>query len=284
MSWNYDPTKISHMYLPEESPIYTIQRERGALLVSLVTRSCLHVCEIINQDNTLYSLPLDLWKVEWGLSFNQILADIVFYQLITWDYDRDLCLWSDYRSKHGENITTHNCRIWSHGTYSIFDIEWDFIRLKKEDIEWQIIKYIKKLLSFNHYNSPITFQTIWPDYGLLDNNELVDRILKHTRELLYIYDSPEGKIFFLRQCWKAFSPWMSARNISEREDIWYDEDREQYDNLIYSLRNIYHHLSENYEELFYSREFTRSNLKGEIWIHFRQLIKWVKSYILSFLP
>jgi hypothetical protein len=290
---SYDPSKVTHLGLwitqntyPRHDEFVNREHYRQEILVSMVLRSCLNICEHIEEEWIVHSVPLDLTAVKEQLTLSQILADFVLYHLITWDTDRDLCWQNDYRSKEWENISTHNCRIWPNGTYSIFDLEWDFVRIEKKDIEFLIIQYIKDLLSPDKYDSPITHESIGPDLWLLDDEELVDRMLKTSKILLDQYDNPEWKIFFLKQSWMAFQ-WRNTNpnlDLSTKEDIWYDEDLERYNDFIFTTRNIHEHLSENYEELFCGTSFTRRTLKVEISKSFQLLRNWIKKYVRSFLP
>ena len=76
-----------------------------------------------------------------------MIADIILYQVLTGCSDRKIQLQDDPRTQTNEWIVPHNCRIFSQGTYSIFDIEGTFEKVEKDEVEELMYYHLKYLFS-----------------------------------------------------------------------------------------------------------------------------------------
>ena len=63
-------------------------------------------------------------------------------------------------------------------------------------------------------------------------------MLLNVNEFLNNYDWEEWRSFFLRQVVKARDYNTIPKDLKKKDDIWFDEDIERYENLIFTLKNI----------------------------------------------
>ncbi|MFA5917003.1 MAG: hypothetical protein WC850_02065 [Candidatus Gracilibacteria bacterium] len=243
MALNY-----SFLDIPEQQITY----DRGKhiseeVFFSLLCNGILNVCQLLqNKEGNDISIPINPECVDEKLVMQEILADISLVELLSSNsWDRTIFPSEDSRNTNGETITPNNCRIFSSGSYSVFDI--DNVKLKnipKSKILHNLYESIKSLYG-DIGTSPLDIH-ISSEYfiniGLL-NHVYGKRILKKVREFQDRYDNNKGKELFLRQISHSEFPVNFVRNeiksiISKLEDIWFDKDLEKYNNFIATLKNI----------------------------------------------
>ncbi len=231
--------------------------------------------------NKKISIPINPQNVEERLMFQQILADIVLYQLITWDNDRHITYDNDDRAKDWNVIKWHNCIIFREWTYSIFDIFDFWSSLSKEKVLEEIIISVRDLLE-NYYMD---------DQDQRDHIFLwfFDRMLVKVDMFLELYWWETWRKFFLRQVAHSRDPEPILHDIQGKDDIWYDMDIERYEALIYTLNNIREVISiQNIEEeildyMYWDYDFLKKELKTNLEkgrdLLFRILKFWIPNKI-----
>jgi len=235
----FDPTKATYLSPPDnqknfELPCFDWERyfkhyQDTQHFTSLLCNWILNVSQIIKKWKSNISIPINEKLVSEKLSYQEIISDIVLYQLITWEQDRSILLKSDMKSMW--EIQSHNCLIFREWTYSIFDIGDNGFKLEENEIFRQIVYSLRELYDnkyldeFNFYDclflSPEenNFINIWTQW-------FFQRMLSKVKEFLNRYDWEEWKDFFITQ--KKYScPDEDNKKILDR-----------YNNLIYTLKNI----------------------------------------------
>lgn len=241
----FDPTKVTFLYPPEwqhnyEDELFRLNEKSIEIFTSLIFNWILNVSQILDAwGKKRISIPINPEFVDEKLSFLEILSDIVLYQLITWEDDRWIHLTNDKRTKNWEYIKSHNCIIFSKGTYSIFDIYKFIHKIPKDEVFKKIFLNIRELYSNDFFTRDDFYFLLcaWFDDEIWKNNFFWRMLLK-VNEFLERYDWDEWKKFFLRQkAHSVNSDWMPSQ-LNEKEDFWYDKDEEEYENLIFTLKNI----------------------------------------------
>lgn len=239
---SFDPTKATYLKPPEDQTNYTIPftvwekyfpwSQNVQHFTSLLCHWILNVSQVLKAWKDNVSIPIREELVEEKLSFQEILADMVLYQLITWDWDRNLLPMS--WKKTWWKIQLHNCLIFSSWSYSIFDINdfWDVVEVIKEgDVLKEIIHNIRLLYDNKHLDDPDFFNWLFltpeeDDYNSVWKQWFFQRMLAKIDEFLARYDWEEWKQFFIIQ--KQYScPDESIEEINKRYEL-----------LIITLKNI----------------------------------------------
>ncbi len=85
-----DPTKISHISLPEKTPHYLLKANIPIeMLIALVSRSVFNVCEIVeNEEGDFVSLELPLEKIQTKLTFTEVTAEVALQHIL---FDKKYC-------------------------------------------------------------------------------------------------------------------------------------------------------------------------------------------------
>jgi len=277
-----DPTKISHIWVPNRRKYKLDTKYEDEIIISLIFRWIINVCEVVQDwENNTFSIPINPEQVEERLEYNEIIADILLYQVLSWCQDRKLIYQDDYRSDFWEHIWPHNCRIFPQGTYSIFDIVWTFPKIPRNQVE-AVFYYELRYLFWYDDNESRSLQDFF-DTDLAMAEKMKDRILKNARKLLERYEWEGGKKFFLTQCAQASfpynsKPWSFIKGLSEKEDFWYDGELEIYDNLVFSLTNIITVFEEWYYDLFSSKEFIREDCRNKFRYHIWKAWEYFKRF------
>lgn len=239
MNNSFDPTKATYLEPPENQTNYELSStvwdthfiwsQNVQHFTSLLCHWILNVSQVLKKWQDNVSIPIREELIEEKLSFQEILADIVLYQLITWDWDRDLLpmSWKNTWWK----IQLHNCLIFNWWNYSIFDI-YDYCEIVEEDEVLRKIIHNIRLLHDNKYlDDPDFFDWLFlspeeNDYINTWKQWFFQRMQSKIEEFLVRYDWEEWKTFFIMQ--KQYScPDEDMKSIIER-----------YEELIYTLKNI----------------------------------------------
>lgn len=276
-----DPTQISYISLPPRDEIFKLEENyNDDTIISLIFRWIINVCQIIeDSEGNAYSVPIRPENIREKLEFNEIIADIVLYQVISWCQDRKLTYQDDRRSDFWENIWPHNCRIFSQGTYSIFDILWDIKAIPLHQIEARFYEDLKYIFSYE--SSEDRSLQDFVDFDAAMGDEMKDRILKNTTKLLDRYQWTEWKKLFHTQYAQAGTPyqqkaWDFIKNLSDKEDLWYKHELQDYENLITTLTNIKIFFEENYETVFSSLDFIKEDARVKFRFHLSQAWGYLK--------
>lgn len=245
----FDPTKVSYLVPPEwqinfkKSYIFEWQKFDPSIeiLISLICNWILNVSQVVMTDEyEVTSIPINPEKVEEKLSYQEVLADIVLYQLLSEEYDRDLLLSSEQVS--WSKIWFHNCNIFER-SYSIFDIYDFWPKVYEKDVFKLIFEIIRSLYNNEFLDDIELFNNIFispeeNDSISIWKHGFFERMLLKVNEFLERYDNEEWKTFFLRQVAKSLNFKNMPSDFKEEKDIWYDKDLERYNNLVFSLKNI----------------------------------------------
>lgn len=245
----FDPTKVSYLVPPEwqinfkKSYIFEWQKFDPSIeiLISLICNWILNVSQVIMTDEyEVTSIPINPEKVEEKLSYQEVLADIVLYQLLSWDYDRDILLSSNNISWN--KICFHNCDI-SSSSYSIFDICDFWPEITEDEVFYLIFEIIRSLYDNDFLDNINFFDEIFlspeeNDFVSIWKQGFFQRMLSKVDEFLERYDNEDWKKLFLRQKAKSLNFKNTPSYIKKEKDIWFDEDLERYNNLIFSLKSI----------------------------------------------
>jgi hypothetical protein len=278
----FDPTKATYIHPPEDQYNYPksteiwIGRKYSQIetFTSLMCNWVLNVSQILNiWNDEKISIPINPELVKEKLSFQEILSDIVLYQLITWEDDRILIPTSC--AKNWKYVNFHNCEIFHSWTYSIFDIYDFWPRISKDEVLNEIITNIRYLYRNDFMDDLDIFECLFiePDENNFINiwkKGFFQRMLWKVDEFLERYEWEEWKKFFLRQKARSTDYINIPKWLYDKEDIWYDEDLERYENLIFTLKNIKEVISqENIKEIILefmclNFDFVKKDLKWHI--------------------
>ena len=241
-------SKITYLYPPdnqvnysrEHSPIFLKWQNKSynwrktwqaETFVSLMCHWILNVSQVLDiWHYEKVSIPILETTCDEKLSIQEILSDIVLYELITDDNDHSIVLDNDERAKDWNIIKWHNCIIYKEGTYSLFDTIDHWNKIEKEEVKDKIISSIRNILDKEF----LADADEWYHYF----EWFFDRMLLNVNEFLNNYDWEEWRSFFLRQVVKARDYNTIPKDLKKKDDIWFDEDIERYENLIFTLKNI----------------------------------------------
>ena len=246
---NYDPTITSYLLPPDEQVNYKVTFDKeldskyswqNEMLTSLIFRGVLNVNQVLIMSETeMVKIPFNSDNITQKLSLQEIVADIVLYQILSWDNDRKIKYTEDARDISWETIKWHNCIIYSKWTYSIFDVYLFNTAIEKNDVISSIIDNIIELTEENWLCVSESLEDFLYPLRWEEDKSFFFRIRKQSDKLYSMYSWKEGKALFIRQIAKSESMWKNPHaHISDNEDVIYDKDIEEYDRFILNLENI----------------------------------------------
>lgn len=266
-----DPSKISHLTLPTDRETFMLQKswEPLEMLISLVSRNNLNVCELLHdKDGEVRSIELPLEKVKEKLSLTEISAEIVLqYTLFeSWYMDRSLMPWVDFLYDNDERFIAPVNMKYSEHSYSIFDLEnsqWTFPQYKDEKDLIANIWQAMLCLYDRHIDTPAVESDyrLFLEFWRVDSN-FWEHLAKKSKELLDIYGTDEWKSFFLKQ---------SQKTQVEKWD-------ELYERFIRNVRLMYKIFSENADAIEDYILWDRKLAMKDMYYHLRaikRIIKWL---------
>lgn len=239
-----DPTKLSPLTLDKDSQIYQRMTHTNEIFISFLCRGILNFCPIVWDKKTkkYYSIWLNPKNIEEkGLWMSEIIADISLFCLLFDDTDRGISLSNNYQN-WSVSIQLHNCEIFKEWTYSLYDCDtWWVAKKLDNNILKSLYEVVQELYStlidddFIPWEYFLELDRLWEDFGT--------RIYKKVCEFLERYDWEDGKIFFFRQYREAILEFSSIRKeirqiLDQKEDIWFDWEKEMYDIFIFNLKKI----------------------------------------------
>lgn len=299
---NYDPTITSHLLPPDEQINYKVTFDKeldskyswqNEMLTSLIFRGVLNVNQVlILSESEMVKIPFNLDNITQKLSLQEIVADIVLYQMLSWDNDRKIKYTEDDRDISWEVIKWHNCIIYSKWTYSIFDVYSFNTTIDKTDVIPSIIDNIIELTEENWLCVAYNLEDFLYPLKWKEDKNFFFRMKKQCEKLYSIYSWIEGRALFVRQIAKSESMWKNPpAQIFNKEDFLYDEDIKEYERFILNLENIMSVISS--EDLscidLYNKciEYITEDydfLSTQITIHTKEIKHLIKRLIFHWIP
>ncbi|MDD3303015.1 MAG: hypothetical protein PHN31_05635 [Candidatus Gracilibacteria bacterium] len=235
----FDPTKATYLEEPNDQKNYELSFLVGEryfqsnqdvqYFTSLLCNGILNVSQIVVKGKNNISIPINIKQVQEKLSYQEILSDLVLYELITGEEDRSLLPVSGEKTLG--SVGPHNCIIFREGNYSIFDI-YDFgKKIDENDVLRQIVYTIRNLYDNNYLDEIDFFDQLFlsPEENpsvSIGKQGFFQRMQSKIDEFLNRYDGEEGKKFFIIQ---------KLHSCPEEEKDVIDE---RYEELIYTLKNV----------------------------------------------
>lgn len=207
-----DPTKISHISLPE-SPIYKVVWKTDyeeQVFVNLISRGVFNLSELIESNGEYFSLWVNIENIPWKLSVYEVSADIILQSAIFYDWV-DKCwipeqdLKSPQNNWNSEPFATNNFR-WNGWNYVMFDMESESNFLVEYTNPEQVLNIILEWVLWLYKQDPKIISDHFIDSEMAGSN-FWKRVKEQCWKLLQLYKWESWEQLFYSQAKKAKFSW-----------------------------------------------------------------------------